>query len=149
MKRSNNLSAWLAALSALVFCTAVLAQSRAADEPRVAIKGYDTVAYFTQGKPVMGTPQFAYDWDDARYYFANTKHRELFMGNPERYAPRFGGYCTGSMSRGKKTAGNPELWVIVDERLYLVNGLTSAERLRNDPAPVISAAQKHWDQFRK
>src|SRR5688572_8734815 len=84
----------VAMLSASVF-----AQAPAAG-PRLVLKGHDPVAYFTEGKPVMGSPQFAHDWDEGRYYFANARHRDMFAGDPERYAPRFGGYCTASMTRG-------------------------------------------------
>lgn len=57
-----------------------------------AIKGYDTVAYFTEGKPVKGDEQFAYEWNGAKWLFSNMKHRDLFITDPERYAPQYGGY---------------------------------------------------------
>lgn len=58
----------------------------------VAIKGYDTVAYFTDGKAVKGKKQFEYRWKDARWHFANDRHLEMFKADPEKYAPRYGGY---------------------------------------------------------
>ncbi len=58
----------------------------------VAIKGYDTVAYFTEGKAVKGKKQFEYRWKDARWRFANDRHLEMFKADPEKYAPRYGGY---------------------------------------------------------
>ncbi len=58
----------------------------------VAIKGYDTVAYFTQGKPVKGESKFEYKWKDATWRFANVEHLELFKAEPEKYAPQYGGY---------------------------------------------------------
>lgn len=58
----------------------------------VAIKGYDTVAYHTQGKAVKGSSKFSYKWNDAEWRFINSEHRDLFASAPERYAPQYGGY---------------------------------------------------------
>ena len=58
----------------------------------VAVKGYDTVAYFTQGKPVKGDSKFEHKWKEATWRFANAEHLELFKTDPEKYAPQYGGY---------------------------------------------------------
>ena len=58
----------------------------------IAIKGYDTVAYFTEGRAVKGTSKFSYNWNDAKWYFASAKNRDLFEAEPEQYAPQYGGY---------------------------------------------------------
>ena len=58
----------------------------------VAIKGYDTVAYHTEGRAVKGKSEFAYTWNDAKWYFASAENKELFAADPERYAPQYGGY---------------------------------------------------------
>jgi len=58
----------------------------------VAIKGYDTVAYFTIGEPTKGSPEFEYEWKGAKWRFANATDLEMFKSAPERYAPQYGGY---------------------------------------------------------
>jgi YHS domain-containing protein len=58
----------------------------------VAIKGYDTVAYFTEGRAVKGKSEFSYSWNDAEWYFASDENRNLFKADPEHYAPKYGGY---------------------------------------------------------
>lgn len=58
----------------------------------VAIKGYDTVAYFNEERAVKGTSKFSYNWNDAKWYFASAKNRDLFAADPEQYAPQYGGY---------------------------------------------------------
>ena len=35
----------------------------------VAIKGYDTVAYFKAGKALKGNESFAFQWHDMTWYF--------------------------------------------------------------------------------
>ena len=100
---------------------------------RVVLKGHDPVAYFTDGKPVMGNPKISYDWDDARYYFASAKSRATFAADPDRYVPQFGGYCTGSMSRGVRAEADPQAWVIVDARLYVFGQVKFKEIADKDP----------------
>jgi hypothetical protein len=58
----------------------------------VAIKGYDTVAYHTEGRAIKGFSEYSHEWNDARWNFANAHNRDLFAADPERYAPQYGGY---------------------------------------------------------
>lgn len=58
----------------------------------VAIKGYDPVAYHTEGKALKGSRSFSHNWNDAKWYFISAENRDLFASNPERYAPQYGGY---------------------------------------------------------
>jgi YHS domain-containing protein len=57
-----------------------------------AIKGYDTVAYHTEGRAVKGESKYSYEWNDAKWYFKSAENRDLFAANPEKYAPQYGGY---------------------------------------------------------
>lgn len=159
MKRFIRLQACAVAAAALLGSPA-FAQSAPPEPVRVALKGYDPVAYFTEGKPMKGSPAIAYDFDEARYYFSSPKHRDLFAGDPDRYAPRFGGYCTGSMSRGVKNEGDPEIWVIEDGRLYVfgsgkgdeegkAKGRAGIEKLKADPKRLAELARRNWEGMRK
>jgi YHS domain-containing protein len=85
----------------------------------VAIRGTDTVAYFTEGKPVQGTDDFTTQWNGATWKFASQKHLDLFVGNPENYAPQYGGYCAYGVSQDNLVKIEPESWTIVDGKLYL------------------------------
>lgn len=58
----------------------------------IAIKGYDPVAYFTEGKPVKGNLQFTHEWKGAKWMFSSQEHLDLFAADPEKYAPQYGGY---------------------------------------------------------
>ncbi len=58
----------------------------------VAIKGYDTVAYHTEGRAIKGQRKYAHKWNDAKWYFTSIENRDLFVADPERYAPQYGGY---------------------------------------------------------
>jgi YHS domain-containing protein len=124
----------------------------AQDEVRLVLKGYDPVAYFTEGKPVKGDAQFFHDWDGGRYHFASAKHRDLFAAAPGRYAPQFGGYCTGAMSKGVRAEGNPEAWVIQDGKLFVFGQLRAKPAAEADPKFIESragTAAQHWREIRQ
>ena len=85
----------------------------------IAIDGTDAVAYFTEGKPVTGSPEFAHDWMGATWHFSTAENRDLFAADPEAYAPQYGGYCAWAVSQGYTASTVPEAWRIVDGKLYL------------------------------
>jgi YHS domain-containing protein len=86
----------------------------------VAIEGYDTVAYFTDGQATKGSEEFAHDWLGATWYFANAEHRDLFVAQPVKYAPQYGGHCSLGTAFGESTANiDPEAWSIINGKLYL------------------------------
>ena len=114
----------------------------------VAIHGYDTVAYFTEGKPTKGKLEFEQVWEDARWQFASATNRELFKANPERYAPQYGGYCAGGLSVGEYANGDPKLFTIVDDKLYFIKNEHLLEFWREAPEAHIGAGNYNWDNFR-
>ena len=125
--------------------SAVVAMPVIAGEPgKVAIKGYDTVAYFTEGQPTKGSPEFVFAWNDAQWRFANAAHRDMFASNPERYAPQFGGNCSMGLSIGKKVAANPEIWTIVDGKLYLYVSNGARDKFRQNPHENMKTAEANW-----
>lgn len=85
----------------------------------IAIRGYDTVAYFTQGKPVMGSSDFSTEWMGATWQFSSQDHLDLFLEQPESYVPQYGGYCAYGVSQGYLVKIEPDQWTIVEEKLYL------------------------------
>src|ERR1700741_1149939 len=98
---------------------ATASRSTAAENALLAIRGYDPVAYFTDGMPVRGRPDIEYEWDERRYRFSRAEHRELFKADPVRYAPQFAGFCAVALTRGEVDEANPEYWLISDGKLYL------------------------------
>ncbi|MBR0697564.1 YHS domain-containing (seleno)protein [Bradyrhizobium lablabi] len=90
-----------------------------ATELPLAIQGYDPVAYFTDGRPTRGMPDFEYQWDEHTYRFASAHHRELFKADSVRYAPQFGNYCAMALALGKIVTADPENWLISDNKLYV------------------------------
>ena len=113
----------------------------------VAIRGYDTVAYFTEGRPVKGRAEFEHVWHDARWHFASAEHRDRFAADPVRYAPRYGGFCAGAMVRGRKARVDPEAWVIIDDKLYLTYSKQYIEQFIEHHHAQIAEADRHWESL--
>jgi YHS domain-containing protein len=59
----------------------------------VILKGYDPVAYFNQGKAVMGNPFITSTYNGATYLFASREDKAEFDKSPAKFEPQYGGYC--------------------------------------------------------
>ena len=123
----------------------VTSMASAAIDAPLAIQGYDPVAYFTDGKPMRGTPEFEYQWDEHRYRFASAQHRDLFKADPVRYAPQFGNYCAMALALGKIVVANPENWLVSDNKLYVFGSPApkGPELFEKDLAGNISKANQN------
>lgn len=109
----------------------------------VAVKGYDTVAYFTDHKAVKGSEQYSYDWLGATWQFASDEHRKLFEADPISYAPQFGGLCAEGLAYGEMTVNiEPEAWQIIDGKLYI----TAGARFTEDMKAIRPKAEANWPQ---
>lgn len=84
-----------------------------------AIQGYDTVAYFTEGKPVKGDANISAEYQGATWLFSQEKHKTLFVANPEKYAPQYGGYCAYAAANDALVEIDPTAWDITDGKLFL------------------------------
>ena len=109
-----------------------------------AIGGYDPVAYFTQGRAVAGDPTLTHTWNGATWSFSSPEHRQRFIAEPHRYAPRFGGYCAYAVSEGYTARSDPRVWTIADERLYLNFDQAVSERWAAERDARIKAAERNW-----
>jgi len=121
-----------------------LLPSVAADVP-LAIKGYDPVAYFTDGKPTRGLPEFTYQWGEYRYQFASAQHRDMFKADPVRYAPQFGNFCAMALALNQVVVANPENWLISDGKLYVFGKAAPGgpALFQKDLAANIAKANEH------
>lgn len=85
----------------------------------IAIQGYDPVAYFVQSEAVKGSGTYSTDWNGSTWHFASAENLAVFEGDPEAYAPQFGGHCSFAAGLGQQVEGSPTQWRIVDGRLFL------------------------------
>jgi YHS domain-containing protein len=111
-----------------------------------AIRGYDPVAYFVDGKPVAGQDAYVYEWMGAKWKFASQQHLDLFKADPEKYAPQYGGYCAYGVAQDHLVSVEPERFTIIDGRLYLNYDADVQATWRKDTAGYIRQADA---KFRK
>jgi hypothetical protein len=116
-----------------------------AGDNHIAIGGYDTVAYFTAGKPTKGDPRFEANWQEARWQFATAEHRDMFVRDPDRYAPRYGGFCAVGLARGYLATVDPQAWRLVDGKLFLTFTTKGQDIFQEDIAGTIANAEKNWE----
>jgi YHS domain-containing protein len=113
----------------------------------VAIKGYDPVAYFIDKKPIKGVPEFEYIWHGAKWRFSSAAHLEMFRQSPDRYAPRYGGYCAYAVSQGKVADIDPDSWTVFDDRLYLNLNPDVKKLWEKDMRKYIRQADENWPEI--
>lgn len=110
----------------------------------VAIKGYDTVAYFTANKALRGNESFSFPWHGMTWHFLSKENRDLFAASPEKYAPQYDGYCAWAMTESRKAITDPEVWRIVDGKLYLNCSKEAYEKWSRDIPGNIKKADEIW-----
>jgi YHS domain-containing protein len=114
----------------------------------LAIAGFDPVAYFTDARPLPGDAAYELSEQGVVWRFRNESNRASFAAHPEIYGPQFGGYDPVDVARGVAYPGNPQLWLVVDQRLYLFGREESRDAFAAAPAAVLAEARKRWTVLR-
>lgn len=155
MKSSNRI--FLSILLAVSIAVAITACSSSSPSTSVgintdtsgsALKGYDTVAYFTLNNAVKGDPKFEYVWNGAKWYFSSEENMKKFQADPASFAPEFGGYCSYAVSEGYTADGDPEAWKVVDGKLYLNYNKEVKEKWEKDQQQRIEKGKTNWEGFK-
>ncbi|HEX7373631.1 MAG TPA: YHS domain-containing (seleno)protein [Steroidobacteraceae bacterium] len=115
----------------------------------VALRGYDPVAYFTDGKPTKGTSAHAYEYKGSKFYFATAANQRQFARDPAKYAPQFGGFCALGTANGYKVSTQPDAFAVVDGKLYLNHDLKVLGLWQADAPGYITKAQEKWPEVSK
>ena len=137
----------------ILFSGAAFAGPQFVDESGFAVSGFDVVEYRNlkqvpvgqkQPQAVPGKTSITADYNGAKWAFANEANRDLFLKNPEKYAPVFDGHCAFGVSVGGKVQANPHLWRIVDDKLYLNITKNVVSQWNDDISGNISKANSNW-----
>jgi YHS domain-containing protein len=144
----------LATAFALLLGTAALAGPQYVDSTNFAASGYDVVAYFDLPQSPIGTAQpdavpgnaaYTADYNGATFAFSTAANRDRFTADPARFAPQYDGHCAYGAAKGGKVPGNPNLWRIVDDKLYLNITRNVVGFWEEDVPGNISLANTNWD----
>jgi hypothetical protein len=137
------ISCGLAALPMLA--TAALAEQKKINTVNgLALGGYDAVTYFTEPEPLPGSPDYALMWRGATWLFVGPETMAMFEMDPKSYAPQFGGYCAYGVAEGQLAPGNPEIFSVIEGRLYLNFSRKQQQEWSANLDSLISQAQANW-----
>jgi YHS domain-containing protein len=109
----------------------------------VALGGYDAVSYFS-GTPVEGDAAITQQWQGATWRFASTANRDLFAGNPEKYAPQYGGYCAFAAAKGSLAPGDPLAWTVHKDKLFINLSPGIRDTWSKDIEGYVAKADANW-----
>ena len=113
----------------------------------VAVGGFDVVSYHRMQNPVAGNPELTHEWQDVTWRFADETNRRLFVADPEKFAPRYGGYCAYALAKGALAPTDPEAWTIYHGKLYLNFSKSVRKKWLADVANHVSKADGNWPQI--
>jgi YHS domain-containing protein len=115
----------------------------------IAILGYDTVAYFTDGRAVKGLDAYTAEYRGAKWKFASQAHLDLFKADPAKYAPQYGGYCAYGVAQGALVKIDPEQFKVVGGKLYLNFDAEVQKTWLEDPQRYIREADGRFQSLLK
>jgi hypothetical protein len=115
----------------------------------LAIGGYDPVAFFTDGRALPGSADFEFRYAGAVWRFHNVGNRAAFAAQPEIYMPQFGGYDPIGVTKGTAVAGNPNVWLVSGQRLYLFYDRARMEKFAADAERIAAEAARKWPEVRR
>ena len=110
----------------------------------VILAGYDPVAFFTDHKPVMGTPGLQSAYHGAIYRFASADHKAAFDKDPAKYEPQFGAFCAYAVSVGHTADIDVNTFTIVNDRLVLQHNARAVGLWEKDVQGNLKHADKYW-----
>ena len=110
-----------------------------------ALSGYDTVAYFTQNKPVKGSKKYKTSYRGAHWLFSSAENLATFKNDPKRYAPQYGGHCAWALAvKNSQVSGDPQQWNIVDGKLYINYDKGVKNKWEKNIPGFIKVADSNW-----
>jgi hypothetical protein len=110
----------------------------------IALNGYDVVAFFKQAKPVKGSSDYSFKWNDVNWLFSSKADVDSFKASPEIYAPQYGGYCAYGTAEGHKAPTQADTWTIVDNKLYFNYNKKVKQLWSKNRSALIDSANKNW-----
>lgn len=116
---------------------------------KIALNGYDPVAYFVSAKAIKADSNYSYEYEGAGWHFETEKNLEAFKANPQNYIPAFGGFCAYELADGELVLSNPEYWYIHNGKLYLFTDDEAKNEWFRNIDEMIPSAQKAWEEMMK
>lgn len=146
MIRISSISKALIVLTLVL--SAGIAYAGSQEYSTVAAGGYDLVSYHEKDGPKKGTGAFVSNHNGENYLFSSEENKNRFEKNPKKYLPEYGGWCAYGAALGKKFVGDPEVWKVVDGKLYLNLNNDIQEKWEAELNSNIAEADKNWGSIK-
>ena len=143
-RRSFLAATAVAPVAGLIATPALAAKPPVYANDGIAINGYDPVAYFTMSKPVEGSMDYVSDWEGAKLLFSSAENKAMFDADPDKFAPKYGGYCAYAVSKGGTATTSPDAWTVHEGRLYLNFNTTVRGIWSQDIPGNVAKADANW-----
>lgn len=116
---------------------------------QIALKGFDPVAVFPEGggAPTPGRPELRLDYMGAIYQFSKPENLDLFVQNPDRYEPSYGGWCAYAMASGTKVDIQPQLFTLNGNRAHYFVSQRAKQNFDRDLKGHEERADRFWKQI--
>ena len=114
------------------------------DNSNIALAGYSPVSYLDLGLAQIGNKAYKSEYNKVAYYFTSEEQKKTFDKNPERYLPQYGGYCAFAVSHNFTKSVKPDVWEIVDGKLYLNFNRTAYRKWKKDVDGSIERGDANW-----
>lgn len=145
LNRRTFLISAAAAPAAFSLATPALAKTPEIYAPDgIAMKGYDTVAYFKQETHVKGNASFKTNWKGAEWHFASAENLADFTASPEAFAPQYGGWCAFAVAHGATAKTDADAWTLHDGKLYMNFNKSVRAKWRKDIPGFVARADANW-----
>ena len=119
------------------------------DPQGIAIDGYDPTEYFTNNRAIQGKSSLTHKWNGVVWQFVSEKGRQLFIDNPQKYAPQYGGFCSNGLSDGHKIGADPEIWKVINGKLYFYYSTYGLEQWDDNDPRTINSATGNWELLKE
>jgi YHS domain-containing protein len=120
------------------------------EEKGVALNSYDALSYFAAiPDPIPGVKELSFDYKGSKFYFITSSHLHTFAGDPEHYAPQYGGFDAYGVSQGHKVAAHPRVFAVVNGKLYLFSDVESRKNWKKDISGNVARATEQWSEVSK
>lgn len=143
----------MAAAAGAGLAGAAIAQSRTGGAPNLmhaglGLKGFDPVAYFSDGKPTRGSEAFTTSHNGLTWRFATAANLAMFEKEPAKFLPLYGGFCAWGVAQGKLFDIDPATgWMIADRKLYVFFNVDILKLFRADQAALTARAEQNWPKL--
>ena len=114
---------------------------------KLAVNGYDVMTYWRGGKPQEGNKAISASYNGATWVFISEENRAMFLKNPAKYAPQYGGYCAYAASQNAVADVDPFAWRIWKDKLYLNYSPRVRRQWASDIDENIKKANGFWPRL--